>query len=422
MRCARAMIFLFVCIVMMKTASAQDWVQDIARDLQRDETGGRPLPGMGDAGPVAVVGHGRIGGDQVLELWTPMWREVQGKVRNGKMPPEEGDARLQDEWRRVVVALIKDEALFQEMEREHASFINSIVDSYMSRGADRPRNQVMSEINRAIEQNMQRFFRELNYQVVKDSGGAVKLHKVLENRGLTFAEWQKRLEKKAFTQTYLHEILNPRAPTPGPKQVQEYYAGHPDEFSEPGVVRFRHIFFSNAKHGPEGAKAAAVAVWERLVDGELSFEDAAGEYSDDEESAARGGLETEEEASDPEREAWLADIRAALREEPPDEIGPILESPFGCHVAMLISVGPVRKIPFAEVRSEIQQKLMSEKWDEETDRFFTTVRQKTDIRVLRPNFPPHLSCAALVGLPAGGPRVYSTAFPEVYYAPRGEGQ
>lgn len=411
-----------LCAMTMLTpgvASSQDWVRDVTRDLRQEQGGGPPLAGAADLGPVAVVGHGRIGGDQVLELWSPMWREVQGKVRNGKMSPQEGDAKLQEEWRKVVLALIKDETLFQEMEREHASFINSIVDGYMSRGADRPRNQLVSEINRAIEQNMQRFFRELNYEVVKDSGGAVKLHKVLESRGLTFAEWQRRLEKKAFTQTYLHEILKPRTPTPGPKQVQAYYAGNPDEFSKPGVVRFRHIFFSNAKHGPEGAKDAAVEVWERLVDGELSFEDAAQQYSDDAVSAGRGGLETEEEAQEPEREAWLADIRTALRDEAPGEVGPILESPFGCHVATLIAVGPMQRIPFAEVRQEIQRKLMAKTWEDETDRYFATIRQKTDIRILQPSFPAQLSCAALTGMPTGGPRVYSTAFPEVSAPRRG---
>ncbi len=421
MRFLYAAFLLCVCIVLMRTALSQDWVQDISRDVREDAADAPPLAAVGAVGPLAVVGYGRVGADEALELWTPMWREVQGKVRNGKMSPAEGDAKLQEEWKRVVVALVKDEALFQEMEREHSSFINSIVDNMM-RGADRPRNQVVSEVNRAIEQNMQQFFRELNYEVIKDSGGAVKLHKVLENRGLTFAEWQRRLEKKAFTQTYLHEILNPRAPAPGPKQVQAYYAEHADEFSLPGAVRFRHIYFSNAKHGAEGAREAAVEVWERLVDGELSFEDAAAQFSDDAESAARGGLESGEEASDPEREAWLADIRAALRDETPDEVGPILESPFGCHVAMLLSVGPERKVPFAEVRREIQLKLMAEKWDEETDRFFASVRQKTDIRILQPNFPEQLSCAALTGMPAGGARVYSTAFPEVDYAPRRGGR
>ncbi|MCC8116665.1 MAG: hypothetical protein LIP18_05860, partial [Planctomycetes bacterium] len=87
-------------------------------------------------GPVAIVGHARIGADQVFELWTPIWSETQMRVRNGKMSPEEGNARLQEEWDRAIRALVKDELFFQEAEREHASFINSIVDRVMRGGAD----------------------------------------------------------------------------------------------------------------------------------------------------------------------------------------------------------------------------------------------------------------------------------------------
>lgn len=367
-------------------------------------------------GPVAVIGHNRIGADLVFELWTPVWYETLAKVRNGKMSIEEGDARLNEEWQRAIFALVKDELFFQEAEREHNSFINMVVDSIMRQGSDRPRMQVTTEVRRAMEQQMEKHFRLLNAELVKETGGMVKLHKVLESRGLTYIEWQNRLKKKAFTQSYLHEILKPRAPAPGPKQIQSYYSSHPAEFSRPGVVRFRHIFFSNAQRGADQARDDAVEVWERLVDGEIGFEEAAAQYSDDEESKTRGGLESAEEAVDPEREAWLSDIRTALREEKPGEIGPILESPFGCHVATLIAIGPERKIPFSEVRRDIDRKLQAKIWEEETDRYFASIRKNVDIKVVMPTFPPYLSCAAQAGFGARTPTVYNTALPKM--APR----
>lgn len=389
-----------------------------ALPLAAEDSPVRPPVDTMAMGPIALVGHGRVNADQVFELWNPVWSETVAKVRNGKMSSQEGDVRLEEEWKRTILALIKDELFFQEAEREHNSYINALVDRIMRQGADRPRNQLVSEIRRAMQQNMERYFRELNTEMVKESGGMVKLHKVLESRGLTFIEWQNRLKKKAFTQSYLHEILKPRAPDPGPRQIQQYYSQHPDEFALPGLVRFRHIFFSTAQRGEEKAQDDAVEVWERLVDGEIDFETAAAQYSDDPESKARGGLENGEEASDPEREAWLADIRTALREEKPGEIGAILESPFGCHVTQLISIGPDRKMPFSDVRKDIERKLQGQVWEEETDRYFATIRKNTEIKVLMPNFPDHLSCASLVG--GGGPRsprVYHTAKPS-FTAPR----
>lgn len=403
---------LFLFGVVSGTALGQDLAKDFALSLNLNQDGEVPLDSYG-MGPVALVGHGKIGADQVFELWTPLWRETQAKVRNGKMTPAEGDRKLQQEWERAIKALMKDELFYQEADREHSSMINSIVDRVMRGGADRPRSQVTSEIRRLLEQDMNKFFRQLNAEVVKDSGGSVKLHKVLESRGLSFLDWQRRLQKKAFTQSYLHQILKPRAPDPGPRQIQQYYAAHPDEFSKPASVKFRHIFFSNALRGPEKARDDAVEVWERLVDGEIAFEAAAAEYSDDPPSRGRGGLETEDEASDLEREAWLNDIRVALREEPPGEVGPILESPFGCHVAMLLSVGPPQKTPFNEVRKEIEQKLQGERWEEETDRYFAVIRKNTDIRIVMPRFPQNLSCVAQEGMSGRSPRVYSTSRPEV---------
>ncbi len=338
---------------------------------------GPVVPPMTDPhamGAVVIVGAGRVGADQVFELWTPIWYETLAKVRNGKMSPAEGDQKLLEEWRRAITVLVKDEVFFQEADREHNSFINRVVDNFKAQGDARPRSQIAGEIRRLMQQDMERYFRQLNAEVVKESGGSVKLHKVLEGRGLTFLEWQNRLKRKAFTQSYLHQILKPRAPDPGPKQIQDYYSSHPDEYSQPGLVRFRHIFFSNALRGGEKARDDAVEAWQAIMDGEIDFEAAAAKYSDDADSKGRGGLETGEDAADPEREAWLADIRAALREEKPDEVAPILESPFGCHVAVLLSIGPDRKIPFGEVRRDIERKLQGEIWDAETDRYFLTIK------------------------------------------------
>lgn len=419
MRITRLLLPALTAVVLHAAASGQDLVQDFA-DAYSQEA--RPAGRVADAyamGPVAIVGHARIGADQLLELWTPIWWETQAKVRNGKMTPGAGDAKLQSEWEKALKTLIKDELLFQEAEQEHNSMLNSYVDRIMRGGADRPRAQVVAEVRRLVQQEIDKSMHMLGSALIKESGGRVKMAKVLEKRGMSLREWESRLRKKAFTQSYLHMILSPRAPDPGPRQVQKYYSENQEEFMLPGVVKFRHVFLSNAVRGEERARDDAVEVWERLVDGEIDFDAAVTQYSDDAESKARLGLETEAEASDPEREAWLADIRTALREETPGEIGAILESPFGCHVAMLISVGAPQKIPFQEVSRQIKGKLVGKIWEEETDRYFNTIRKSADIRVLMPGFPAHLACSALDGAPRRQPRVFNTSRPEIRM-PRGD--
>ncbi len=361
-------------------------------------------------GTAAEVGGGKVGIDQVFELWGPVWYETLAKVRNGKMSVQAGDEQLQKEWAFALRALIKEELFYQEAEREHSTMVNNYTEMVFRSQGDgyvKPRNQIAAEIRAMIKQDMDKSFREITNELIKESGGVIKLRKVLEGRGLSYRDWQERLRKKAFTQTYLSMILNPRAPAPGPKAVQDYYAAHTDEFTVPGLVRFRHIFFSkDARGGEEAAREAVSDVWGMLMDNEIDFETAAAQFSDDKVSSERGGLESEDAAADPEREAWLGDIRTALREETPGELAPILESPFGFHLAMLISIGPDSKIPFREVRKSIERKLANQVFQAESDKYFAVVRKNTPISIMAPNFPPELSCQAQQVRPTDVPSFY----------------
>jgi parvulin-like peptidyl-prolyl isomerase len=361
---------------------------------------------------VAEVGSGRVTTGQVYELWGPVWYETLARVRNGKITAAEGNARLQDEWRQALDALIKDELLYQVAQSEHDSMINRFADniyrSQQQAGAPQPIPVIVAKIRQVMKTDMDRFYRQLTSDLVKESGGRSKLLKVLEGRGMTYQDWQRRLEKKAFTHSYLTQIINPRSSSPGPRMVQEYYANHPQEFSRPGLVKFRHIFFSReARGGDQAAREAVSELWQRLEAGEMTFEAAAENYSDDPVSAARGGLESEETASDPERELWLADIRTALREEEPDRLAPILESPYGYHLAWLLAIGPERREPFREVSRAIARQLESAAFQAEVDRYFATVRKNTRIQVLQPAFPASLSPEAVAaGQTPGMPAIY----------------
>lgn len=363
-------------------------------------------------GVAAEVGSGKIGADQIFELWGPVWYETLTKVRNGKMSAEEGDAKLQAEWTHSLQAMIKDELFYHEAEQDNNSQINHIVEQIyriqqQSNSYPKTRAEIAAEIRSQVRQDMDRRFRELTSELVKDSGGMIKLKKVLEGRGMSYRDWQERLRRKAFTYSYLNMTIKPRAPAPGPKAIQEYYAKHDDEFKQPGVVKFKHIFFSKeARGGDDAAREAASEVWGMLISNEVDFETAAAKYSDDKPSAERGGLETEGTAADPEREAWLADIRVALREETPGKLAPILDSPFGYHLAELISIAPDTKIPFKEVRKDIERKLENQVFQAEVDKYYAVVRKNTNIKIMMPNFPQQLSCAAQQVRPQDVPAIY----------------
>ncbi len=379
--------------------------------------GSAPVMYVDYSEPVAVVGASRITMGNVMELWSPLWSETLARVRTDRLTVREGDQRLHEEWSRAIDALIRDEVLYQEADLEFSSMLNEMARQHKNAGAVEPQNQIVAMLRREMNVGMQRDFQRINARAVREAGGRYKLESVLQSRNMSFNDWQNRLRKKAFTETYLSMTLGPSKYEPRPRDIREYRDEHTEEYYTPGTVRFRHIFFSNAARGEEEAREDAAAVWEMLAANEITFEEAARTYSDDEESKARGGMETEREAADLEREAWLSDIRSALREEKPDELGPILETPFGCHVAVLVAIGSGQKMPWTEVRDDIVNKLEGRMREQAVDERYARLRRQFSIRTRRDSFPRHLSCAAQQSM-LQGPMIINTTRPEIRAARR----
>jgi parvulin-like peptidyl-prolyl isomerase len=171
--------------------------------------------------------------------------------------------------------------------------------------------------------------------------------------------------------------------------VQRYYESHPQEFLRPSKVIFRHLLLANAKHnGEEQTYALAETIYTEIATQKISFAQAAKKYSDDESSSAAGGLE-ELVTPDSEREAWLADVRAAASEQPRGELGPILVSPRGCHLAELIAVKEPEKIPYSEAQKTIVAKMEQEKWETSANKLYAQLSREISVEILAPRFPDH---------------------------------
>ncbi|MCX7934088.1 MAG: peptidylprolyl isomerase, partial [Planctomycetota bacterium] len=269
------------------------------------------------------------------------------------------------------------------------------------------RNAVEAEVRRRFQRTAERQLEDLVDRYVKASGGVERLKQVIANRGLNWEEWRRRLERKAYTNTYLHEALSPLVPRdPRPADIRDYYQQHRDEFVVPGKVTFRHILFSVRERGSEdAARLAAENVYRAIAEGRLSFEEAARKHSDDPISRERGGLETDL-APEPERESWLQNIREAVRKEKPGEIGPILVSPLGCHLVMLVSVEPSQPQPFSEAQRLIAKRIFTQQWEEEVQKLYVALRAKTRVRILAERFPQELSCAAALSSRRGLPTIH----------------
>lgn len=370
------------------------------------------------------VGTARISEQQIFEVWGPVWYDTIARTHAGKITPGECDRVLQEEWSRALETVAREEMFYQEADREFDQMIakraqmmfeqqtgrRSSPESYMSE------QRIEKELRHLYNKEVERQLTDFVDRYIRAAGGLEQLKKVISGRGLNWIEWRERLRKKAFTEQYLRTVLGPRVPRhPRPADIRAYYREHKDEFLEPGAVSFRHILFAFDKRGgEEAARTAAINVYDAIADGRFTFEEAARRFSDDSLSKERGGLETEI-SPDPDREAWLSDIRNAAREETPGELGSILLSTAGAHLVQLVKTQPGTPVPFADAQRQIKERLYSAKWEEEVQAHYETLKTKVRIRILMPEFPAAYRWAAIArpGVTRPERRIGPTALPSV---------
>lgn len=357
---------------------------------------------------IAEVGGRGVTMDAAFETWGPIWEELADQALRGKISPEKFDAELQREWRKAVDAAVKDELFYREalftLERLKAR----MVEQYERQtGGQVPRPALERQVDKTLDEDLRKQLDRVVRAATKAAGGASSLQRHLARRGIAMADWQARLRRKAYTAFYFSLYEKPSSRSPTPQRIRDYYARHKDtEFMRPGRVEFRHIFFdARRRGGVEAAQAAAVDCWQRIVTGQTTFAQAVAADSDDPVSAARGGHEDgTPDTTRPERELWLAQLRAAAREEAPGEMSGLLESDDGFHLVEAVRVWPATPAPFSDVQDELRERIAAEDQQRDTDQIFTRLAKDVPVRVLMERFPPECAFANLDTAAAPGAR------------------
>lgn len=365
-----------------------------------------PLDRVRRTGVVARVDTGTVTLADVLENWGPVWAEILGDVQTGRLSVADGDAKLQKQWEEAVETALRDEMLYQEAKHQTEENFQAIVDKYFQAqgrsGNRQSRYQVEQRLRRQHEKAIEEMVRSLVERNIRAAGGYETLSQILKSRDLSLEEWKERLIRKAFTFQFIYMRLQPLGrPQPRPREVLTFYKDNPDLFTEPGTVVFRHILFDQARRGGEDAAYnAAASVYEAIRDGRITFVEAVAKHSDDAVSKANKGLE-ERISTDPDREAWLSEVRSAVKEETPGALGPILVSPRGSHIVELVRVEPGRKIPYREAQKEIIAKMESKRWEEDTDKLVAELKTRVSIEIMMPRVPEALTARSVLSRSGG---------------------
>lgn len=163
--------------------------------------------------------------------------------------------------------------------------------------------------------------------------------------------------------------LDPKSFITG-EDLQAYYNEHKHEFKTPEVVKARHILKKFPDNAPDEQKAEVKAEAEKLLEtvkaaiaeGE-DFAELAKQHSEDTGSAPRGGALRGNNPDLPEGDYFArGDMvqpfeKAAFDELAPGGVSDLVESRFGYHIIKLEEKRPEEVQPFAQARSDINDKL-----------------------------------------------------------------
>ena len=344
---------------------------------------------------VARVDRGSVTLDQVMELFGPAYYEVYNKLSTGKIPSSEVNAELQKAWGKAVTSVVRDEMFYQEALNNYESMFQKYVDSQFQTSTAKGNSVLRSNVEERIRRLMQKKQNEQVTKVINDqikaAGGLDNLNSVLKSRGISFKEWKDRIVRKAFTYSYLYSVFEPLGVSidPRPQQVLKYYKSHIDKFTLPGDVVFDHILVSSKKHGgKEKADEISQKIGLAILDKKISFKRAATKFSDDPIGKKNGGREVGV-SNDPEREAWLRDVREAVREQKIGKLE-ILESPNGYHITVLRKLTKGRRIPYKKAQKSIISKIKGDVWEKQSNKFYNELKKTMMVEIKQKSVPSQL--------------------------------
>jgi peptidyl-prolyl cis-trans isomerase C len=201
----------------------------------------------------------------------------------------------------------------------------------------------------------------------------------LQSEGMTEAELVASVREQLAARKYLQSQVAD-VPQVSPEEARAWYQSHPEQVQQPEGVRARHILVAAEANAPEAEKQKARQEAEDLLARARKGEDfaaLAAEHSDDPGSKVRGG-----------ELPWFSRgqmvppfEQAAFALKEPNELSPVVESPFGYHVIQLLERKEPQPIPFEQVRERIAAGLRQEKQQEKVSRHVSSLREKAKVEV-----------------------------------------
>lgn len=195
-----------------------------------------------------------------------------------------------------------------------------------------------------------KYFKE--QQQIKDDA---ELQRLLTAEGMTVDDLKQRLVEMSAPGEVVRYEVNDRIAV-GDKEVDAYYAEHPEEFAVPAEAEVREIVVLARDDDRDAKRKAAEEVREKAAAPGADFAAIAGESSDAG-TKSNGGLLGEIKKGDlsPELEQVAFTI-------PVGSVGPVIERPYGFHILKVDERSDAHQKPLEEVREDVRKQLLEARY------------------------------------------------------------
>ena len=172
--------------------------------------------------------------------------------------------------------------------------------------------------------------------------------------------------------TYNQEVAM-KVEEPTGQEIREYFRSHREDFVEPQAVDIRQLIV--------GTMDQANLVRQRIMEGELTFEEAVNEFSIDKWSQARGGLITKYYQG----EKRLDYLQGVVFDMEPGELSEPFRAPGGYALVKVVETYPEREMDFSEVGDVVIQNVTAMRREERLKELLDEVRGTVEVEIVEEN-------------------------------------
>lgn len=203
------------------------------------------------------------------------------------------------------------------------------------------------------------------------------LIRALQQQGMTFERFKKQLSEQILREVIIYQQVMGSIVVDD-AEIVNYHKLHPEEFTEPPEYKLRGIYISAEQRSEEEVEAKKREISEKLASGE-EFAALAGEYTEDATKEKQGDMGRYKKGQ------LAKSLEQAVEKLKEGEVAPWLKVINGWYLLRVDEKKESRIKTFEESRDELQQKLFNEKRQKKTEEFLRDLREKSYIKILKPN-------------------------------------